>query len=471
LQTLNWEKLKETLPKFDSNFYVEHEITASRSEADIAEFRQKAKITIRGQDVPKPLLTFAEANFPRYVMDTLLREDFPTPTPIQAQGWPMAMSGRNTVGIAQTGSGKTLSFILPGIVHINHQPFLERGDGPIVLVLAPTRELAQQIQTVAQKYGSSSRIKNTCVFGGAPKGPQIRDLMAGVEILIATPGRLIDFLESRKTNLKRVTYLVLDEADRMLDMGFEPQLRKIVSQIRPDRQTLMWSATWPDDVKQLAAHFLGSNPIQTRIGSGELCANHDVKQIIHVCEDMAKGKKLGQLITDIMGEKNNKTIIFTATKRTADDITIQMRRDGWPARVMHGDKEQRERDWVLSEFKSGASPILVATDVASRGLDVKDIKYVINFDYPNNSEDYVHRIGRTGRAGETGTAHTFFTTKNSKQAHDLVKVLREAKQDVPRELEAMASISGGGGGRGRFGGGRGGGGFSSGANSAPIGRR
>lgn len=270
--------------------------------------------------------------------------------------------------------------------------------------------------------------------------------MGGVEILIATPGRLIDFLGQRKTNLKRVTYLVLDEADRMLDMGFEPQLRKIVSQIRPDRQTLMWSATWPNDVKQLAAQFLGDRPIQTRIGSGELCANHDVKQVIHVCDDMGKAKKLGQLITDIMGEKSNKTIIFTSTKRKADEITIQMRRDGWPARVMHGDKEQRERDWVLSEFKSGRSPILVATDVASRGLDVKDIKYVINFDYPNNSEDYVHRIGRTGRAGETGTAHTFFTTKDAKQARDLIKVLREAKQKIPSELEQMSSISGGGGG-------------------------
>merc|ERR1740117_2277419 len=177
------------------------------------------------------------------------------------------------IGISATGSGKTLAFLLPAIVHINAQPYLQPGDGPIVLVLAPTRELAVQIKVECDKFGSSSQIKNTCVYGGAPKRQQMGDLQRGAEIVIATPGRLIDFLESGVMNLRRVTYLVLDEADRMLDMGFEPQLRKIVSQIRPDRQTLMWSATWPDDVKQLAAHFLGADPIQTRIGSGELCAN------------------------------------------------------------------------------------------------------------------------------------------------------------------------------------------------------
>ena len=174
---------------------------------------------------------------------------FSAPTAIQAQGWPIALSGKDMVGIAMTGSGKTLAYLLPSIIHINHQPYLERGDGPIALVLAPTRELAQQIQEVAIEFGKSSKIRNTCVFGGAPKGPQIRDLENGCEIVIATPGRLIDILEMGKTNLRRTTYLVLDEADRMLDMGFEPQIRKIIEQIRPDRQVLMWSATWPKEVR------------------------------------------------------------------------------------------------------------------------------------------------------------------------------------------------------------------------------
>merc|ERR1719245_1709908 len=184
--------------------------------------------------IPRPVRSFAEANFPGYILKEIAAAGFSTPTAIQAQGWPMAMSGSDVIGIAQTGSGKTLSFILPGIVHINAQPLLERGDGPIVLVLAPTRELAKQIKQECDKFGYSSNVKNTCVYGGAPKRDQANDLRNGVEIVIATPGRLLDFLDAGTTNLRRVTYLVLDEADRMLDMGFEPQIRKVLGQIRPD---------------------------------------------------------------------------------------------------------------------------------------------------------------------------------------------------------------------------------------------
>uniref|UniRef100_A0A672H059 RNA helicase n=1 Tax=Salarias fasciatus TaxID=181472 RepID=A0A672H059_SALFA len=359
-----------------------------------------------------------------YVMDVINKQNWTDPTPIQAQGWPLALSGQDMVGIAQTGSGKTLSYLLPAIVHINHQPFLERGDGPICLVLAPTRELAQQVQQVAAEYGRASRLKSTCIYGGAPKGPQIRDLERGVEICIATPGRLIDFLEAGKTNLRRCTYLVLDEADRMLDMGFEPQIRKIVDQIRPDRQTLMWSATWPKEVRQLAEDFLK-------------------EYIVDVCNDGEKENKLIRLLEEIMSEKENKTIIFVETKRRCDDLTRRMRRDGWPAMGIHGDKSQQERDWVLNEFKYGKAPILIATDVASRGLDVEDVKFVINFDYPNNSEDYIHRIGRTARSQKTGTAYTFFTPNNMRQASDLVSVLREANQAINPKLLQMAEDRGG----------------------------
>lgn len=223
-------------------------------------------------------------------MDCIKRQGYEVPTAIQAQGWPIAMSGRDLVGIAQTGSGKTLGYILPAIVHINNQPPISRGDGPIALVLAPTRELAQQIQQVCRDFGTSSYIRNTCIFGGAPKGPQARDLERGVEIVIATPGRLIDFLEKGTTNLQRCTYLVLDEADRMLDMGFEPQIRKIVEQIRPDRQTLMWSATWPKEVRKLAQDFL-NDYIQINIGSLQLSANHNILQIVDVCQEHEKEPK------------------------------------------------------------------------------------------------------------------------------------------------------------------------------------
>ncbi|KAI1824403.1 ATP-dependent RNA helicase DBP2 [Xylaria intraflava] len=464
------------LPKFEKSFYKEDEAVAQRPMSEVERFRRDHQITIAGRDVPKPVETFDEAGFPRYVMDEVKAQGFPAPTAIQSQGWPMALSGRDVVGIAETGSGKTLTYCLPAIVHINAQPLLAPGDGPIVLVLAPTRELAVQIQQEITKFGKSSRIRNTCVYGGVPRGPQIRDLSKGVEVCIATPGRLIDMLEGGKTNLRRVTYLVLDEADRMLDMGFEPQIRKIISQIRPDRQTLMWSATWPKEVRALASEFQ-TDFIQVNIGSMDLSANHRITQIVEVVSEGEKRDRMIKHLEKIMDNKENKCLLFVGTKRVADEITRFLRQDGWPALSIHGDKQQNERDWVLDQFKTNKSPIMVATDVASRGIDVRNITHVINYDYPNNSEDYIHRIGRTGRAGAKGTAITFFTTDNSKQARDLVGVLQEAKQQVDPRLAEMARYGGGGGG-GRYGRGyggrgghRGGGGGGGGANAMPLGNR
>jgi ATP-dependent RNA helicase DDX5/DBP2 len=356
-----------SLPKFEKSFYKENEEVTNRSQKDIDAFRKANQMAVTGTNVPRPVETFDEAGFPNYVLSEVKAQGFDKPTSIQSQGWPMALSGRDVVGIAETGSGKTLTYCLPAIVHINAQPLLSPGDGPIVLILAPTRELAVQIQTEISKFGRSSRIRNTCVYGGVPKGPQIRDLSRGVEVCIATPGRLIDMLEAGKTNLRRVTYLVLDEADRMLDMGFEPQIRKIIGQIRPDRQTCMWSATWPKEVRQLASDFL-NDFIQVNIGSMDLSANHRITQIVEVVSDFEKRDKMIKHLEKIMDDGKNKILIFTGTKRIADEITRFLRQDGWPALSIHGDKQQNERDWVLQEFKNGKSPIMVATDVASRGI-------------------------------------------------------------------------------------------------------
>ncbi|KAK2983816.1 hypothetical protein RJ640_008492, partial [Escallonia rubra] len=425
----------EGLTPFEKNFYVESPAVAAMSEEEVEEYRLRREITVEGREVPKPVKTFLDTRFPDYVMQEIEKAGFTEPTAIQAQGWPMALKGRDLIGIAETGSGKTLAYLLPAIVHVNAQPFLAPGDGPIVLVLAPTRELAVQIQQETTKFGSSSKIKNTCIYGGVPKGPQVRDLQKGVEIVIATPGRLIDMLESHHTNLRRVTYLVLDEADRMLDMGFEPQIRKIVTQIRPDRQTLYWSATWPKEVEQLAKKFL-HNPYKVTIGSPELKANHAIRQHVDIISESQKYNKLVKLLDDIMDD-GSKILIFMDTKKGCDQITRQLRMDGWPALSIHGDKSQAERDWVLSEFKKGTSPIMTATDVAARGLDVKDVKYVINYDFPGSLEDYVHRIGRTGRAGAKGTAYTFFTAANARFAKELISILEEAGQKVSSELAAM----------------------------------
>ncbi|CAE7840851.1 DBP2, partial [Symbiodinium sp. KB8] len=417
------------------DFYIEHPDITARSDAAVSEWRAKHEITCTGAGVPKPVLSFAESPFPEYVLDEIKRAGFQAPTPIQSQGWPMALSGKNMVGIAQTGSGKTLSFLLPGVIHINAQPELRPGDGPIVLVLAPTRELANQIREECNRFGGTSRIKNTCVYGGAPKGGQARDLRSGVEIVIATPGRLIDFLESGTTNLRRVTYLVLDEADRMLDMGFEPQLRKIVSQIRPDRQTLMWSATWPKEVESLARDFL-KDYIQVTVGNLELKANPHVEQEFLFISQHEKASAIKRILSTI--KPGDRTIIFCKTKVSCDNLTRMIRMDGIPAVAIHGNKEQRERDNTLREFKAGHNYVLVATDVASRGLDVKDVRLVINHDMPDGCEDFIHRIGRTGRKTNEGynegKAVSLFTSEDSRLARELVPILEEAKQVVPPQL-------------------------------------
>lgn len=366
-----------SLPKFTKDFYIEHPDVVARSTDEVNAFRKMHEITVSarggGSSAPKPCTTFEEASFPDYVLDSVQRQGYSSPTPIQAQSWPVALSGRDVIGIAETGSGKTCAYILPAIVHINAQPYLNPGDGPIVLVLAPTRELAVQIKEECSKFGASSRIQNTCVYGGAPKYNQIRDLERGCEIVIATPGRLIDFLEKGQTNLRRVTYLVLDEADRMLDMGFEPQLRKIVGQIRPDRQTLMFTATWPKDVVTIAREFLKEDPVQVNIGTLDLTANRNISQTISICEETEKKGLLFKALDEMRRSSPDqrslpKTLIFVETKRKADEICGDLRYDGLPAVAVHGDKGQSERDRALTDFKSGRTPLLVATDVAARGL-------------------------------------------------------------------------------------------------------
>ncbi|KAL2515269.1 DEAD-box ATP-dependent RNA helicase 30 [Forsythia ovata] len=446
------------LVPFRKDFYIESPSVSAMTEQEVAMYRARRDITVQGNDIPKPIRIFQEASFPDYCLEAIARLGFTEPTPIQSQGWPMALKGRDLIGIAETGSGKTLAYLLPALVHVSAQPRLMQGEGPIVVVLAPTRELAVQIQQEALKFGSRANVRSTCIYGGAPKGPQIRDLRRGVEIVIATPGRLIDMLESQHTNLKRVTYLVLDEADRMLDMGFEPQIRKIISQIRPDRQTLYWSATWPREVETLARQFL-RNAYKVIIGSPDLKANQSILQVVEVMTDSEKYNRLIRLLKDVMD--GSKILIFVETKKGCDQVTRQLRMDGWPALSIHGDKSQDERDRVLSEFKSGRIPVMIATDVAARGLDVKDIKCVINFDFPSSLEDYVHRIGRTGRAGAKGTAFTFFTHGNAKYARDLIKILQQAGQAVPPQLAAMVRFSGSSGASGSSFRSRGRGGFGS----------
>lgn len=403
-------------------------------------YRRKHEITVTGDNVPPPYTTFEDTGFPSELLREVLQAGFTAPTPIQAQSWPVAIQSRDIVAIAKTGSGKTLGYLIPGFLHLK-RVHKNRQMGPTVLVLSPTRELATQIQVEAVKFGKSSKILCTCLYGGAPKGPQLRELERGTDIVVATPGRLNDILEMRKISLSQISYLVLDEADRMLDMGFEPQIRKIVNAIPARRQTLMYTATWPKEVRKIAADLL-DNPVQVNIGNvNELVANKSITQHIEVLAPMEKHKRLEQILRS--QEPRSKIIIFCSTKKMCDQLARNLTRQ-FAAAAIHGDKSQGERDYVLNQFRTGRSPVLVATDVAARGLDIKDIRVVINYDFPTGVEDYVHRIGRTGRAGATGEAYTFFGDQDSKHASDLVKLLEGANQRVPAEIRDMASRGGGG---------------------------
>ncbi|KAI7733606.1 hypothetical protein M8C21_015996, partial [Ambrosia artemisiifolia] len=430
-------------------------------------YRRQHEITVTGDNVPPPFTSFEDTGFPsellrevRYLLcgganvvrcaippscNGVLAAGFTSPTPIQAQSWPVALQSLDIVAIAKTGSGKTLGYLLPGFIHLKRVQ-RNRHMGPTVLVLSPTRELATQIQVEAVKFGRSSKIQCTCLYGGAPKGPQLRELERGTDIVVATPGRLNDILEMRKISLSQISYLVLDEADRMLDMGFEPQIRKIVNEIPARRQTLMYTATWPKEVRKIAADLL-VNPVQVNIGNvNELVANKAITQFVEVLAPMEKHRRVEQILRS--QEQRAKVIIFCSTKKMCDQLARNLTRQ-FSAAAIHGDKSQGERDYVLNQFRTGRSPVLVATDVAARGLDIKDIRVVINYDFPTGVEDYVHRIGRTGRAGATGEAYTFFGDQDAKHASDLIKLLEGANQRVPTELQGLAARGGGMGGKTR----------------------
>lgn len=337
--------------------------------------------------------------------------------------------------------------------------------------MLPTRELAQQVEEEAKKFGAAMRVRSCAVYGGAPRMQQKRDLEAGAEIVVGCPGRLLDFIQSGVTNMRRVSFLILDEADRMLDMGFEPQIRKICGQMRRERQTLMYSATWPKEVRRLAEDFLNMPRMITIGGEGdELVANKNILQKVEVVEEWDKPAKFTQFMEKAYAGKVVKSIVFTDTKRACDYLAQELGKRGWPVAPIHGDKDQRQRDSVLRDFRAGRIPILIATDVAARGIDITDIEYVINYDFPQTIEDYVHRIGRTARGERSGTAYSLLTKEHSRCVRQLIEVMERSDQEVPNEVRELANSSRAfagararsrrdfGGGRGGGSGGRGGGG-------------
>ncbi|KAK9463598.1 DEAD-box ATP-dependent RNA helicase [Lipomyces oligophaga] len=421
-----------------------------------------------GDKVPEPITAFTNPPVEALLLSNIELSGYTKPTPVQKYSIPIVCGGRDLMACAQTGSGKTGGFLFPILSEAFSQgptPMptmngasslqLSRKAFPTSLILAPTRELVSQIYDEARKFAYRSWVRPCVVYGGAEIGGQLRQIDRGCDLLVATPGRLVDLLGRGRISLSCIKFLVLDEADRMLDMGFEPQIRRIVEgeDMPPtkERQTLMFSATFPRDIQMLARDFLKDYVFLSvgRVGS----TSENITQKVEYVEDADKRSVLLDILSS---NKGGLTLIFTETKRMADALCDFLINQNFNATSIHGDRTQREREEALEMFRSGRAPIMVATAVAARGLDIPNVTHVVNYDLPSDIDDYVHRIGRTGRAGNTGLATAFFNRSNKGVVRELIDILREANQEVPQFLEDVLAESGySRGGRGGRGGGRG----------------
>ena len=416
-----------------------------------------------GINVPDPIEDFQSPPLEPLLLENILLANFIKPTPVQKYSIPIVTQGRDLMGCAQTGSGKTGGFLFPilsemfftGPIHDQSSSSLPvnntKDNGyynynytkkglPRCVILSPTRELTTQIYQEAVKFTYRSWVKPCVVYGGTPIGLQMRDINSGCDLLVATPGRLNDLIERGKISLKNVKYLILDEADRMLDMGFEPQIRHIVEECDmppvEERQNLMFSATFPINIQHLARDFLNEYIFLSvgRVGS----TSENITQQILFVDD---ADKKSTLLDILLESSNGLTLIFVETKKMADQLTDFLILQNFRSTAIHGDRTQIERERALNAFKTGAANILVATAVAARGLDIPNVTLVLNFDLPTDIDDYVHRIGRTGRAGNTGVAISFFNENNSNIVKDLVSLLKETNQDVPSFLNDAIKLS------------------------------
>ena len=386
---------------------------------------------------------------------------YTTPTPIQAQAIPPLLEGRDLVGIAQTGTGKTAAFVLPLLHRLAAEDAPAGARRCRALVLAPTRELAAQIEANAQRYAKHMKLRMTTIVGGVKPRPQIKALEPGVDLLIATPGRLLDHVGSGVLRLDRTRAVVLDEADQMMDLGFMPAIRQIMAKLKTSRQTLLFSATMPTQIRKLADDFL-SNPVEVSVTP----ESTPVERIEQRAELVERAEKRDALRNILGGADFERAIVFTRTKHGANRVAQNLDRDGLPAAAIHGNKSQNQREKALESFRSGEINILVATDIAARGIDIPGVSHVINYDLPNVPESYVHRIGRTARAGADGIAISLVETDDRILLRDIEKLigrhLTEAGADleIPKGAKRPGSGNKGGrsGGRGRGGPKRSGGG-------------
>ncbi|XP_012281400.1 ATP-dependent RNA helicase vasa [Orussus abietinus] len=405
------------------------------------------EVNVSGENPPRPIESFTEAGLKQAVLENVVKSGYKKPTPVQKYALPIIMDRRDLMACAQTGSGKTAAFLVPMINTLLEEKCAASYSAcaePEVVIVSPTRELTIQIYEQARKFSRGFILKCVVTYGGTATGYQAKQVQAGCNILVATPGRLTDFVNRGIISFNKVRFLVLDEADRMLDMGFRQDIEKLIDHEtmvpKGQRQTLMFSATFPADVQQLASNFL-HNHLFLAVGIvGGACS--DVEQTFYEVTKYQKRSKLKELLDKESESGLKRTLVFVETKRNTDFIASFLCGSNFPATSIHGDRLQREREEALADFKRGRMSILVATAVAARGLDIPDVAHVINYDMPKEIDEYVHRIGRTGRVGNRGKATSFYSPDDDGAiSDDLVKILRQAGQPVPEFL------SGGGGGR------------------------
>ncbi|CAO3590513.1 unnamed protein product [Absidia cylindrospora] len=396
----------------------------------------------------QPVKTFLDADLHPVMKENVNLAKYANPTPVQQYSVPIITKGKDLMACAQTGSGKTAAFLIPTLSALFTKPELAQPRPqpyeartfmaePLVLILAPTRELCSQIFDDCRRWSYRSHLRPCAVYGGASSVTQLRQLERGCDILAAAPGRLMDFIERRKIGLSRVKYLILDEADRMLDMGFESIIRAIVEKrgLPTDRQTLMFSATFPRSIRKLARDFLRPDYLFLKVGRVGGTTNSITQKVIYVEEE----DKRDALRTLLNSQPPSRTLIFVETKRSADSLDQYLYERSFPSTSIHGDRTQMEREDALLAFKSGQCPILVATAVAARGIDIRNVMHVINYDMPNDMDEYIHRIGRTARVGKSGLATSFYNDRSEQLGPDVTKLLKENKQEIPDFLEQFVS--------------------------------
>jgi len=417
-------------------------------------FKEDFNISARGRDIPRPIRSWRESELPASLLDAIEKVGYKTPTPIQMQAIPIALRGRDILGVAETGSGKTAAFLLPMLVYLSRLPPMDaerKADGPYALIMAPVRELALQIEEECKKFARYTPFRTVCLVGGQNIGAQGIQLEQGCEVIIATPGRMIDCLRNRYAVLNQCNYVVLDEADRMIDMGFISQVNEVLESMpqslmksedenearkqeedknRIFRTTIMYSATMPTEMESLARTFL-RHPAYVAIGEVGKAVDRIKQRVIFVHSESEKNSKLLDIIEN---GPEPPIIVFANTKKTCDMISKKLNLSGYPTTVLHASKSQEKREYALEAFRDGRFDILVATDVAGRGLDIQGVTHVINYDLPKMQSHYIHRIGRTGRAGLDGLATSFISDDDTSIMWFLKKTLTAAGQPVPNEL-------------------------------------